>query len=309
MYVSERGRLVTGCSCCYSLCKIASPSFSFSILSRKTMRTNLRRGKDATVSILLKYIHPSEHIRAAYPNQANGQRLDGCTVLRREVKKIRRADQLALVVTHEAFPDIELYCVERYAKVTQEGLADFFFDNVVVNAVDEQEDRPGEEQQVPQQHVPILMPSVCHRNFCADDPDLLAAVDAGAIEIDDDNEPVPENIPQQGQQEDNECEFSDVWGHEGICFRRQIGAANRGASLKHHDRHLRLTKLQLFEILFPMKWVKECLIPATNASLDDSEKDLDYSELLQFLGIWMKMCTTVGFERRDFWSTHTNTSD
>ena len=272
------------------------------------MQTNLQRGKDAIVSILLKYIHPSEHIRAAYPNQGNGQRLDGCRVLRREVKKIRRADQLAIVVRHDAFPDIELYCVERYAKVTTEGPPDYFFDNVMVEAVDEGGDRPGDGQEVPQEHVPILTPAVCRRNFRADDPDLLAAVDAGAIEIDDDNEPVPENIPQPTDQGGNECEFSDVWGHEGICFRRQTGAANRGASLKHHERHLKLTKLQLFEILFPMKWVKECLIPATNESMNDSENELDYPEFLQFLGIWMKICTTVGFERRDFWSSHANLS-
>ena len=309
MSVSEIVRLVIGFLGRYSLCKVAIWVFSLRIISQKAMPTNLRRGKDAIVSILLKYIHPSEHIRAAYPNQGNGQRLDGCCVLRREVKKIRRTDQLAIVVSHESFPNTELYCVERYAKVTTEGPADYLFDNVVVEAVAEEGDRPGDAQQVPQQDVPILMPAVCRRNFRADDPDLLAAVDAGAIEIDDDNEPVPENIPQEGQQDQNECEFNDEWGHEGICFRRQIGAANRGASLKHHDRHLKLTKLQLFEVLFPIKWVKECLIPATNKSLGDNHRELDYAEFLRFVGIWMQMCTTVGFERRDFWASSTNTSD
>ena len=102
--------------------------------------------------------------------------------------------------------------------MTEEGPADFIFDNVVVQAVVEEEDRPGDAKQVPEQDVTILMPAVCRCNFCTDDPDLLAAVDAGAIEIDDDNEPVPENIPQQGHEEQNECEFSDVWGHKNICF-------------------------------------------------------------------------------------------
>eukprot|EP00558_Chaetoceros_sp_UNC1202_P011610 CAMPEP_0197239642 /NCGR_PEP_ID=MMETSP1429-20130617/6090_1 /TAXON_ID=49237 /ORGANISM="Chaetoceros sp., Strain UNC1202" /LENGTH=130 /DNA_ID=CAMNT_0042699097 /DNA_START=153 /DNA_END=541 /DNA_ORIENTATION=- len=129
------------------------------------MPPSLRRGKDAIVSILTKYIHPSEHIRAAYPNPGNGQRLDGCCVLRREVKKIRRSEQLALVVTHESFPGVELYCVERYAKVTTEAPPDYFFDNVVVQAVDEEGDGPGAGQGGPQQHIPELMPSVCRRNF------------------------------------------------------------------------------------------------------------------------------------------------
>ena len=267
----------------------------------------LRRGKDAIVSILLKYIHPSEHIRASHPNPGNGQRLDGCSVIRREVKKVRRTDQLCLIVSHEAYPGVELYCVERYAKVTTEGPADYFFDNVVVNAVVEEEARPGEPQEQPQEHVPVLMPAVCRRNFRPDDPDLLTAVEAGAIGIDDDNEPVPENIPMPNHAQQNECEFSDQWGHEGICFRRQIGAANRGASLRHHERHLKLTKLQLFEILFPMKWVKECLIPGTSEALGDGEA-LGYAEFLQFLGIWMHISTTVGFQRRDFWSSSSSNS-
>ena len=185
--------------------------------------------------------------------------------------------------------------------MTTEGPPDYFFDNVVVEAVDEEEDRPGQNQEGPQQHVPVLMPPVFERNFRVDDPDLLMAVDAGVVGIDDDNEPVPENIPQARHQDQNQCEFNNAWGHEGICFRRQTGAANRGASLKHHERHLQLTKLQMFEIMFPMKWVKECLIPATNECLDGEE--MDYSEFLSFIGAWMKISTTVGFQRRDFWST------
>ena len=82
------------------------------------------------------------------------------------------------------------------------------------------------------------MPAVCRQNFCADDPDLLAAVDAGAIEVDDDNEPVPENIPQQGHQEENECEFSDVWGHEGssvLIKKRQYWPRYvKGKEIKDH---------------------------------------------------------------------------
>ena len=163
----------------------------------------LRRGKDAIVSILLKYIHPSEHIRTSHPNPGNGQRLDGCSVIRREVKKVRRSDQLCLIVSHEAYPGVELYCVERYTKVTTEGPADYFFDNVVVEAVVEGEARPGEPQEQPQEHVPVLMPAVCRRNFHPDDPDLLTAVEAGKIGIDDDNELVPENIPMPNHAQQN----------------------------------------------------------------------------------------------------------
>jgi hypothetical protein len=62
-----------------------------------------------------------------------------------------------------------------------------------------------------------------------------------------------------------------------------------------------LTKLQLlFEVIFPTAWVEEVLIlPGTNKSLDVF---MAYGEFLQFIGIWLHICTTVGFECRDFWS-------
>jgi hypothetical protein len=120
------------------------------------------------------------------------------------------------------------------------------------------------------------------------------------IEIDDDNEPVPKNIPVIDENISNEGQYSSNWGHGGICYRRQVGSVNRKAKLKHHtNQHLKLTKLQLFEVLFPIFWVKEVLIPETNKIL---EVELKYGEFLQFLGIWLHICTTVGHEQWDFWS-------
>ena len=41
----------------------------------------LTLGVGATVSCLLKFLHPSEHIRNAFPNPAHAQQLSDCVVV------------------------------------------------------------------------------------------------------------------------------------------------------------------------------------------------------------------------------------
>ena len=40
------------------------------------------------------------------------------------------------------------------------------------------------------------------------------------IEIDDDKDPLPENLMPVVEGAANECDFSEVWGHGGLCHRR-----------------------------------------------------------------------------------------
>ena len=92
-------------------------------------------GVGAIVSALLRFIHPSKHIRNKFPNVVQGQHLENCETIRQEVKRVSRKEQLVLVVRHEDFknPDdshIELHGVKRYWKVSQEGHPDYFFDGI-----------------------------------------------------------------------------------------------------------------------------------------------------------------------------------
>ena len=66
-------------------------------------RRKLTLGVGATVSCLLKFLHPSGHIRNAFPNPAHAQRLSDCVVVRQEVKKVSQRQQLCLIVTHRDF--------------------------------------------------------------------------------------------------------------------------------------------------------------------------------------------------------------
>ena len=59
--------------------------------------------KDAIVSVLLKYLHPSQLVQAVFPNRHDKQRLVGCVVVGQEPRKIRKKMQPAILAHHERF--------------------------------------------------------------------------------------------------------------------------------------------------------------------------------------------------------------
>jgi hypothetical protein len=95
--------------------------------------STMTMGDGATVSILARFIHPSEHIRTNYPNRETTLRLGGFKVLRLDTKKVSRQDQLCVIFTHDDFKHgddyIPLHAVRRNVKITTEGpRREFFFD-------------------------------------------------------------------------------------------------------------------------------------------------------------------------------------
>jgi len=96
-------------------------------------RCKLVLGKDAVVCVLLRYLHPSEHILAKFNNPTVGQKLENCTVLWQEVKKISHCDQLAVVLCHNDFKNgdnyIMLHAAVWWVQAVHEGPPDFFFTN------------------------------------------------------------------------------------------------------------------------------------------------------------------------------------
>ena len=95
------------------------------------------------------------------------------------------------------------------------------------------------------------MPDVCFRNFFAYYPDLVQAVQYGVIEVDDDNNTIHDNNLTLGQKNNpNEFQYSKNRGHKGIFFRQNARENHYRVKLKNHNSLLKLTKLQLFGILF-----------------------------------------------------------
>jgi hypothetical protein len=165
--------------------------------------------KNAIISVLSKFIHPSEHIRKAFLNPEKGHRLEGYQVIRQEVKTINRKEQLAVVFYHPKFSSngdpINLYAVQNYCKIIVEGPADFFFTcpEAPTEAVD--------EEQQPLELPREVMELVARTQVDNEDLGAIAA----AVEIDDDNEPAPENRPDHANLPPD---IFKEWGPVNFCY-------------------------------------------------------------------------------------------
>ena len=179
------------------------------IFAPKMMALQMHRlGVRVKVSCLSRFIHSSQHIRDKYPNPVSADCLEGCITICQEVKNVSRRDQLCIVVWHESFKMnedeyIKLYAVKRYWKVTEEGESDYFFDGMAG------EGETQEEIQVP------LPEEVVQ---AAEDVNHQIEALCNVVDIDNDNEPAPENVPQP--EEDADRVLGNEWGHDGFCSRR-----------------------------------------------------------------------------------------
>jgi hypothetical protein len=252
-------------------------------------------GKDAQISVLAKYIHPSELIRSKWPNPVPGLRLTG-TVIQQQTKKISHRDQLALVfsspaIVNDAGEPIELHAVPHWCKILEEGPSEFFF--TAVESAEQEEAAQEEQQPIPGEALHLIQ---VQSHGQIDHLDLTAL--SGVVDIDDDNQPLPENIPTTGESVADDI-FGE-WGHNGICERRKEDAPNRGAKIKKFSTELRPTIEQMFLTFLPMKWVKDVLLVETNKHID---KPVTMGEFLRWLGLWFTMAMHHFKDRRSFWST------
>ena len=60
-------------------------------------------GLGAKVSVFMKYLHPSEHIRQRFPNAEKNYRLTGCTVKGKDEKTVNRRKQKVILIEHDDF--------------------------------------------------------------------------------------------------------------------------------------------------------------------------------------------------------------
>ena len=258
------------------------------------MAPQLRRlGVGAKVTCLSKFVHPSQHIRDKYPNPVSGHRLEGCVVVRQELKKVSRRDQLCIVVHHDEFKTadgtiVELHAVKRYWKVVEEGDSDFFFDD------------PVTEEEREQEPVSVALPDVVDQaiNGQSTENNTIEAL-RGVVDIDDDNEPAPENVPRQGEASDRV--LGTEWGHDGFCYRRSSNLGQHRARLNFPiDSSRNDYYIQLFEGFFP-KELLEIIIDKVNEKIEGDK--LSYGEFLRWIGVWILISTVDGTDRRSFWST------
>ncbi len=135
----------------------------------------LRLGEGARCSILLKYLLPSRDVASTFPNTTSTQRLDDLVAVCRAQHTRRGMSVDTVFLTSPTFPGIEMSAARKRVVVVEGGHVDSFWPDVAQQAV---------------QAIAIAVP-VNVVNTAED----IARVQAEDFEVEDDNDPAPENIP------------------------------------------------------------------------------------------------------------------
>ena len=122
----------------------------------------------------------------------------------------------------------------------------------------------------------------------------------GVIDIDDDNELAPKNVPAMADTSNRV--LSTEWGHDGFCFWKSQNFGSTCARLNFSvDRTCHGYYIQLFEGFFPKELLQN-VIDIVDEKMN-GEEEVVYGEFLQWIGIWVLMSTVDGADRHSFWST------
>ena len=262
------------------------------VFHKKSMAPQLRRiGVRAKTSCLSKFMHPSEHIRNKFPNPVGGHHLEGCVVVQQEVKCVTKRDRLCVVVWHDDFKadneHIELHAVKQYFRVMEVCDPELFFDDPGTVG--------GEEDAAP---IPLPEAVDDAINGASEEVNTIEALQ-GVVDIDDNNEPAPENVP--ATTDTSNRLLSTEWGHDGFCFQKSQNFGSTRARLNFSvDPTCHGYYVSFFEGFFPKELLQN-VIDIVNEKMN-GEEEVVYGQFLQWIGIWVLMSTVDGVDRHSFWS-------
>ena len=257
----------------------------------------LRRGIGAKCSVLVKFLHPNKLVKDVIKNPTKGQKEFDLIIVRRDEKVVNRRKQTVVVLRSDdtKWRNEEVYCCERYATVLKEGdVADIFTDTRSAN----ERGSTGNDPSAEFEGVPV--PDNV-RHSTSNREDIINLRNQG-FEVDDDNDPVAENIPDTSVDVGDKPVYKD-WGCNGIDPRKVDGCdTNRQAKIKKSGSQ-QLTFTGWFLLFFPSDYVTDIILPNTNKSLDIK---LSLGEFLRYVGIWLFITNhSLKHRVRDFWSKET----
>ena len=277
----------------------------------------LRLGIGAKATILLSRMHPKNLISKASPNQTKADKAEGLIVVSEGPKPIRCEEKLVVVFRHppkdQQTEEFKCWVLHWFVHVTEEGDKAGLFSteggggenhsgaaegtirnlNIMDLAENPQETVPsevalflGSETTGMNRDNAALITNIC--------PDM----------VDDNNQPLPENIPTEEQQATtaNLPQIFSSWGHGGSCYHCLEGGRKHKARLSFNT-DVNPTIKQLFEMFFFKDFILKVILPETNKHIqEDKHRPMTYGEFLHWLGLWFLMATITGPDRTAFWS-------
>ena len=264
-------------------------------------RAKKRLGVGAECNTALKYLHPRQLVTEKFPNATAAERIQNLIAIRKEKKRVNRREQEVIVFNSEKFENQEVHCVVRWVKVDTEGPDSEFFDEDDGDGEEEVQNGPeGEGSGTP---IPAQVLELATHRITNED---VANVRAMGFGVDDDNEPAPENIPVEDDEpevEENGLMEGQEWGWGGFCNRKKEGGVREKAKLIGVSEVMLggLDLVKMFLIFFPRVWFEQTVVKQLKKV--DGLHNVEFGEMLRWIGIWLLLSTTVRLDRKKFWST------
>jgi hypothetical protein len=165
----------------------------------------LHFGVGAKCSLLVCFLHPSKEVSERITNPINLQRVTNLLLVKTEVIQVNKTDQAYYVFCHSNFENILLHTQVRWARIEVEGPENSLFDSCQSSSNSTNNDSlrkesnssPDEEVADVSSDTPITREIRNARNTVED----IAILRGMGLNVDDDNEPVEENIPERNADE------------------------------------------------------------------------------------------------------------
>ena len=296
----------------------ASQFTHMTVPNQQSTTKHKRLGVGATCAVQQRRLHPKKLVQDTLINASHLDIVNNLLVTGIKDIKVNSKKQTCITFRHEKFEGKEIYCVKRWCKIISEGSPEHFFFAIDRDNTGDNNDINMTESTSPSydagQNDTSLALATIRRNTDGSRAEDIALFKAMGFEVDDDNEPAPENIPEPiNQTTDNvsngnanatENNFSKFGVFQGVDYRKAAGCTNvKPKLIDMADGKLKsMSFLDTFLFFFP-KSLWDIILDETNDNLEKEDANpIDFGELLKFLGLWFFMATISGCSRRQFWS-------
>ena len=247
-------------------------------------------------------MHPKEVILRVYPNYMEMDKIEGLVVVLETSKLIHCEEKVVVVFCHlpkgDQTEEFDCWVLHQFVHVTEEGPKKGLFSasngGGDTNSGSEQATQPAlnntEDPQQTQENIPTEMATLLDSAGATindSDVELIRKMFPGIL--DDDNEPLPENIPAEEQNAPSQPQFFMAWEYSGSCFHCLEGGCKTKAHINFNN-DVKPTVEQLFEMFFFKPFIMGTIIPQMNKCLqEDRHHPLTYGEFLHWLSLWSLM--------------------
>ena len=247
---------------------------------------HLRLGIGAKVSILVSRLHLKNLISKAYANYTKTDKAEWLVVVSEGPKSIRQEEKVVVVFHHppkgELTEEFECWAIHRFAHIMEEGNEEDLFTssndggsnnsggvggaqlnpNIMQNPTQNNPEDTQTNDTVPMEIAQFLESN--SSTLDSDDVNLVWQILPGMV--DDNNQPLPENIPTPAEEGQDAQQFFSTWEHSGDCYHCLAGGHKHKAHLSFYT-DVKPSIQQLFEMFFFKPYVEGIIIPQTNKCL------------------------------------------